>query len=355
MTKNLPYILIAFGVAGLVAFLSFFDLYETIENKLLDMRFKNRGLMETRNDIATVDIDDIALRDVGRWEPWSRDKHIPLVRAADEHDMDAFLFDIYFIEESERELNIKDLDKIEDSILTKSQLKKSFSNPDSVLADAAEKAGNIIFAQKLTPQPKKKKPLEPRTDVKNTRLALLEQEGYVRKIDNPAKFSTIFDFYDIEIPLESLIKKGNGVYYFQGNSDPDGVARKYPLIGLYDNRLFPSAALAIALDHYGVSFNEIDIEPGKHIRFDLPPDESGNTKEDEYGRSEIIIPINEKGMMQVNWAGPWEDKVTAEFDVMHYPYTVIKRFQEIEHSNFVLANYKRLANQSFNGNIKATL
>ena len=61
MNKNLPYILIAFGVAGLVAILSLFDIYDNFENSLLDMRFKSRGIMETRDDIATADIDVRAL------------------------------------------------------------------------------------------------------------------------------------------------------------------------------------------------------------------------------------------------------------------------------------------------------
>ena len=79
MQKNLPYILIAFGVAAVVSLLSFFDLYDNFENSLLDMRFKNRGLVEVRDDIATVDIDTDALATIGKWSPWSRDKHLPVI------------------------------------------------------------------------------------------------------------------------------------------------------------------------------------------------------------------------------------------------------------------------------------
>ena len=69
MQKNLPFILIAFGVAFLVAFMSLLDIYDTIEHKLLDMRFTSRGLMETRDDIATLDIDVRALQTEGKWDP----------------------------------------------------------------------------------------------------------------------------------------------------------------------------------------------------------------------------------------------------------------------------------------------
>ena len=35
---------------------------------------------------------------------------------------------------------------------------------------------------------------------------------------------------------------------------------------------------------------------------------------------------------------------TGEFDLIHYPYTVLKKFQKYEYQNYVLAEFKRLAN-----------
>jgi len=156
MQKNLPFILIAFGVAFLVAFMSLLDIYDTIEHKFLDMRFNSRGLMETRDDIATLDIDVRALQTEGKWDPWSREKHIPMVKAAGQHGMDVLAFDIYFIEESERQLNYKVLDNIQDSILSMDAVKDLFPDPDFDLAGEAEAAGNIVFAHSFNPQPKKK-------------------------------------------------------------------------------------------------------------------------------------------------------------------------------------------------------
>ena len=51
------------------------------------------------------------------------EKHIPVVEAAGQHGMDALAFDIYFIEESERNLNISALDGVENSSLTLMELK----------------------------------------------------------------------------------------------------------------------------------------------------------------------------------------------------------------------------------------
>ena len=46
--------------------------------------------------------------------------------------------------------------------------------------------------------------------------------------------------------------------------------------------------------------------------------------------------------MQVNWAGQWEDS-DGNFDFIHYPYWVLKKFRESEYDNYVLAEVKKLA------------
>ena len=345
MQKHLPYIIIAFGVAAITCILSIFDLYDNFEHNLLDMRFKSRGLIDTRTDIATADIDVRALQSEGKWDPWSREKHIPMINLAAEHGLDAFIFDIYFIEDSERKLEYKVLTSITDSTLTMESVKDLFPDPDNDLADAAKRAGNIFFAQSCKPMPKKKGPVKKRSEVMERRLKLLEEYKLFRTVDRE-KYSTLFDFYDIETAVDTLIKNSAGVYFFQSDPDPDGLQRKYPLVGIYENRIFPAASLAMALRHYGVSFDDVEIVPGKYLRFDLP-------EADEHGRTEISIPINDKGQMQVNWAGNWEDKETGEFDLMHYPYNVLKEFQKNEYSNYILAEFKKLMNQSFDGDVKA--
>ena len=187
MQKNLPYILISFGISLSISLLSFFDVYDNFEHNLLDMRFKSRGLIETRDDIATADIDVRALQTEGKWDPWSREKHIPLVKLAKEHSLDAFIFDVYFIEESERKLEYKVLKNISDSTLSMDQVERLFPDPDNDLADAAKKAGNIIFAQSFKPQGKKKEPVKKRTEVMERRLKLLEKRNLFRKVDPKKK------------------------------------------------------------------------------------------------------------------------------------------------------------------------
>ena len=338
MQKDYPYILISFGVTSVFIFLTWFELYDGIENKLLDMRFLNRGRIETRKDIATLDMDAKSLQEIGRW-PWSREKHIPSIMAAKEHGIDALAFDIFFIERQERKLEYDDVSIINDSVLTIKEIENLFPNPDIDLANAAKAAGNIYFGYTFFPQPSKKMAVKKRTKEKNVRLQLLEDKKFFRKID-PAKYETINDFYDIDPPVNELIKSSKGTYFFQTIAEPDGVSRRYPLVGKYEDKLFPNAALALALDHYGVDFNNIEIIPGNYLSIPLPD-------QDEYGRTEIKIPIDKKGLMQVNWAGQWEDD-DGNFDFDHYPYWVLKKFRESEYDNYVMANIKKLSHSDSN-------
>ena len=155
MQKDYPYIIIAFGVASVFILMTWLEFNDGVENKLLDLRFLNRGKIETRPDIATLDMDAKSLQEIGRW-PWSREKHIPSILAAKEHQMNALAFDIFFIEKQERKLEYNDIETINDSVLTISEVKKLFPDPDMDLANAAADAKNIYFGYTFFPQPSKK-------------------------------------------------------------------------------------------------------------------------------------------------------------------------------------------------------
>ena len=146
MQKDYPYIIIAFGVASVFILMTWLEINNGVENKLLDLRFLNRGKVETRADIATLDMDAKSLQEIGRW-PWSREKHIPSILAAKEHQMNALAFDIFFIERQERKLEYNDVESLNDSILTISEIKNLFPDPDINLADAFER-GYCFFRNK---------------------------------------------------------------------------------------------------------------------------------------------------------------------------------------------------------------
>ena len=90
-------------------------------------------------------MDSKSLQVVGRW-PWSREKHIPSILAAKEHQKWMPWLLIFFIERQERKLDYDDITKVSDSVFTlNEEVKSLFPNPDIDLAQAASDAKNIYF------------------------------------------------------------------------------------------------------------------------------------------------------------------------------------------------------------------
>ena len=116
-----------------------------------------------------------------------------MIKSLSINQIDAFIFDFYFIEDSERELNIKDIDFENDT--TANQIKERFPDPDNDLAAAAENAGNIIFAQSFKPKTKAQAAdsVKIRTEVMDRRLSLMKEKNYFRMVpeNEREKYSTI--------------------------------------------------------------------------------------------------------------------------------------------------------------------
>ena len=65
--------------------------------------------------------------------------------------MDALAFDIYFIETSERNLNISVLEQLTDSSVSIDGIKDLFPNPDFDLSGAASKAKYLFCSRVSSP------------------------------------------------------------------------------------------------------------------------------------------------------------------------------------------------------------
>ena len=105
--------------------------------------------------------------------------------------MGALIFDFYFIEDSERKLEMKALNKVTDSAMHVDDFKGLFPDPDNDLALAAKNSGNVIFGQSFKPQGKKREPVKPPTETMSRRLKLLEQRNMFKYVD-PEDFPTLF-------------------------------------------------------------------------------------------------------------------------------------------------------------------
>ena len=98
--KNL---LIYFGLSLIVTILTISiyiflpNNFETIDNKLKDMLFINRGSIETTGNVIIIDIDEKSLAEIGQF-PWSRDALATLIINLSNAGIGAMGFDIMFPE-----------------------------------------------------------------------------------------------------------------------------------------------------------------------------------------------------------------------------------------------------------------
>lgn len=317
------------GISILIVALSFSKLYNGFELKLLDAKFNIRGAIPTRPDIATVDIDVRALQEEGRIQDWSRDKHASIIRFAREHGVRMVAFDIYFPERSTRYILESDLNRLVENDFSSQNVRNLVRDYDRQMADAMVDAGNVYLAQTFKPLDRGQDTVRARSESKEKALQML-RPFYQEFPDHLGEH--LFSFYDIEPPIPEFISASKGIAYAQAVADSDGVIRRYPLVGLYDGRLFPSIALLMACDYFGVDFRSVQVVPGESVT--IRPDANASN-----GRQALRIPITKEGYMLVNWAGDWED------DFEHYPYSLLKEFSKAELPNHVLSTMKHIINK----------
>lgn len=118
---------IGVGVALFVSIAFALDWLLVPELKTLDARFMLRGERDDTAEVVVVGIDDASFREMQLQWPWPRTVHADLIDALADAGARAIAFDILFMEPS-----------------------REGAADDERLAEAARRAGNVIFGQKLT-------------------------------------------------------------------------------------------------------------------------------------------------------------------------------------------------------------
>ncbi len=159
-------ILIAVLAVGVLAVLSYTDFIRGLEWQMYDNSFIykrdffKRNIEESKK-LVFLDIDDAALKRVGRW-PWSRQKIAEFLSIIKEFEPKAIIFDIEFVEKQDPSLDydkyksireeLVKINNIDDKVMLEGilkQIKKKFEEVaimnDELFADAIEKANNVYL------------------------------------------------------------------------------------------------------------------------------------------------------------------------------------------------------------------
>ena len=172
--------------------------------------------------------------------------------------------------------------------------RKSDEN-DNALIHATRAAGNVYFGLAFELWENEPSPSKPLPD-KNV-LSYLDQTRWEVPVEgSPAAL------YRAENPLityPELAHSSRGLGSISVHFDRDGVLRRVPLLVRYRQAYYPLLPLRVACDYLNVPPQNIVLKPGKYIIL------KDAKKPGDEARHDIVIPIDARGNMIINFVGPW--------------------------------------------------
>ena len=116
-------------------------------------------------------------------------------------------------------------------------------------------------------------------------------------------------------PTPDLIRASAGIGFANVFPGRDGINRTVPLIIKYNGWYYPNIDLVVAMNHYGIGVDDVEIKIGKYIKLkNLNPEKMVKPNP----QREMIIPIDNYGFMDVNFIG-------GSGSFQHYPYYYFAR------------------------------
>jgi adenylate cyclase len=104
-------------------------------------------------------------------------------------------------------------------------------------------------------------------------------------------------------PTPMLSNAARGIGFANVFIDPDNILRTMPLILKWNGWYYPNIDLAVVMHYYGMGTKDIEIKWGRYVKLkNLPPDKMAKPNKER----EIVIPIDARGFMSVNYVGGYE-------------------------------------------------
>jgi adenylate cyclase len=277
--------LVAFGVVILLGWL-FPELFQHWNDRFQDQCFRARtrfpqgtpGYLET---VVHVDINDSAVQQLGSFY-LDRSVYARVIHnlAAMEVARQAYDF-IFAAPRSEPE--------------------------DQSLIGATFDAGNVYFGMAFRFSDRKaSEPGETGNDGPN--LEYLKRTTWILETAGDAS-----SFYQGTRPLMTflpLAAAAQGLGSINVETDSDGLFRRLPLLIRTDHGFYPSLALRLACDTLKVVPEQVRVQPGRSITL-------GGARLDGGPPHDVVIPINDRGEMRVNFIGNWERMRHYNFAAIH--------------------------------------
>jgi len=164
---------------------------------------------------------------------------------------------------------------------------------DAALIDATRAAGNVYFGMALGLSDGIESPAA---------AAIPRRDRVAAQVDSSSLLTAVRPL----VTFKELAQAARGLGFLDIGVDRDGVYRSAPLFARAGGALVPSLALRMVADYLGVAGDRIEVVPGRRVVL------HGAKRPGAAAASDVVIPIDERGRMLVNYVSSWDA-------LRHYP------------------------------------
>ena len=295
-----PYTLILFCIAIMVIlFIYGIPIFELMELKSYDLRFRSRGIKSPSGYVLMAVIDEKSLDREGRW-PWPRSKIARLVDILSREGARVVGFDIGFFEPDEN-TNLKFLNFMENklkklninnpSIVQFIEELKETSDHDLILARSIKESNSKVVLGYFFHMDRKSLPFKVGKEEIEEQLDRISHSRYPLVIyeDPEMKINPFFTAFIPEGNIPKINDAAPSSGYFNMFPDSDGIVRKMPLVIRCGEGLYMPLSLRCLWEF-------VDRPPTmvKVARYGMEGIKFGP----------IFIPTDENGQILINYLGP---------------------------------------------------
>ena len=274
-------------------------IFDLVELKTYDLRFRSRGPLHPSPVVALALIDEKSLDTEGRW-PWPRSKIARLVEILSKDGAAVIGFDIGFLEPDENsQLDIigQFNQKVDELRIYDSRLygfleeSRKKADHDQVLAEAIGRSPADVILGYFFHMREADLDYRITPDEIGLQLALIKKSKYpfILYADQNTQNAPFPQAFAPESNLEILSTVAESAGYYSVKSDPDGVVRWMPLMIQSGKHVYPPLAVSCAWHFLGKPQMMIEVAP-----FGVEGIRMG----------EWYVPTDESGQLLINYLGP---------------------------------------------------
>jgi adenylate cyclase len=289
-------------VVVIILYIIRIPIFELIELKTFDMRFKWRGVKSPSPAIVSAVIDEKSLDKEGRW-PWPRSKMAKLVNKLSDDGAKVIGFDFFFTEPDENS-NLEFLSSLDEKIKSldikenglHDLIEKSMINADNDFAftKAIKESKAKVILSYFFYESKEALGYEISQGEIDSRIARIKRSvypvlQYEKSNSKYDPFIFVEEKYAPEVNLEMLSNVATNSGYINEEPDSDGIIRRYTMVIKFGEDVFTPFAVQCAWQYLD--------NPNLILRLA------------EYGIKginigDISIPTDESGRLLINYLGP---------------------------------------------------